>query len=62
MTLSANGIVIDLVFDSDGFPIINIDTGNQFIDKDLRPTLEITLNSVVIHDFFDYNDCKHWPT
>jgi len=39
-----------------GFPLINIDTGGGYYSTNLRPTIEINLNNVMIHDMFDEND------
>lgn len=59
MKLEANGITIELEFDGDGFPLINIDTGGGYYAENQRPTVEVKLNDVMIHDMFDEDD-ERW--
>lgn len=58
MKLEANGITIELEFDGDGFPLISIDTGGGFYAENYRPTVEVKLNDVEIHDMFDEEDTR----
>jgi len=58
MKLEANGITIELEFDGDGFPLISIDTGGGFYAEHYRPTVEVKLNDVEIHDMFDEDDTR----
>jgi len=55
-----NGIEIDLDYDSDGFPLVNIDTGGGFYGEDQRPTVEVHLNGVLIHDMFTEGPDSRW--
>lgn len=59
MTLKDNGITIDLEYDGDGFPTITINTGGGFYSEHLRPTVDVILNDVNIHEMFQ-NDDNRW--
>jgi hypothetical protein len=48
-----SGLEIELTFDGDGFPSVNINTGGGFYAEHLRPTVEVQLNGVTIHEMFD---------
>lgn len=50
------GVEVRLEYDGDGFPIVSISTGGGFYNGDYRPTVEVKLNDVVIHDMFDEED------
>jgi hypothetical protein len=54
-----NGIKITLEYNGDGFPLVNIDLGGGFSGDDQRPTVEVKLDGVLIHDMFDDQD-KRW--
>lgn len=58
MTLKENGLEIHLDFDEDGFPIINIETGGNYANENFRPTIDVVINGVKIHDMFDDNDLR----
>ena len=56
-----NGPEITIELDSDGFPIVSIDTGSDFLGENNRPTVEVRLNDVVIHGMFsDDRDGNEW--
>jgi hypothetical protein len=59
MRIEHNGIIIDLEFDGEGFPILDIVTDGYYGDND-RPTIEINLNGVEIHDMFDSEEDLRW--
>ncbi len=55
--LEYNGLEIEIVEDSDGFPSIKIKTGSYLGDND-RPSIDIILNDVCIHSFLENDyDC-----
>jgi hypothetical protein len=54
-----NGVEITLEYDEDGFPLVNIDLGGGFYGDNQRPTVEVKLDGVLIHDMFDDQD-KRW--
>lgn len=56
MKIEQNGITIVLVFDEDNFPIINIDTQSGYMSDKQRPSVEVKLNDVMIHNMFDHDD------
>lgn len=56
MTLKDNGITIDLEYDEDGFTTITINTGGGFYAEHLRPTVDVILNDVNIHEMFQDDD------
>jgi hypothetical protein len=56
MKVTHRGIEIDLEFDGDGFPLISINTGGNYSGDRHRPTVEIKLENVVIHDMFSSDD------
>lgn len=39
-----DGFSIQLLYDMDGFPMVNIDTGGGYLDENDRPTVEISVN------------------
>jgi hypothetical protein len=56
-----NGLVINVHTDEDGFPSISIDTSGGLYSRmrtkpDIRPTVEVKLNDIVIHEMFDESD------
>lgn len=56
MKIEQNGITIELEFDSDGYPLISIDTNGGFSADKQRPAVEVELNGVEIHEMFDEED------
>ena len=54
-----NGIEIELTYDGDGFPLVRIDLGGGFYGDNQRPSVEVKLDGVLIHDMFDDED-KRW--
>lgn len=56
MKIEQNGIIIVLVFDGDGFPVVNIDTQSGYMSDKQRPSVEIRLNDVMVHSMFDHNE------
>lgn len=57
--LKHNGVEVTIDFDEDGFPIVSIDTGGGFYAENHRPTVEVKLNDIQIHDMFD-NEDERW--
>jgi hypothetical protein len=57
--MECNGVEVTINFDSDGFPIVSIDTNGGFYTEKYRPTVEVNLNGVQIHDMFDEED-ERW--
>jgi hypothetical protein len=51
-----NGLVINVHTDEDGFPSISIDTSGGLYSSNIRPTVEVKLNDIVIHEMFDESD------
>jgi hypothetical protein len=51
-----NGLKINVYEDEDGFPIVSIDTSGGFYSSNIRPTVEVKLNDIVIHEMFDESD------
>lgn len=54
-TLKYRGVEIELDFDEDGFPLISISTDGM-IDENWRPTVEVNLNNVMIHNMFNHDE------
>jgi hypothetical protein len=54
-----NGVVIDLEFDGDGFPIVKIDLGGNFYNENMRPTIKVVVDDVTVHEMFDDED-QRW--
>jgi hypothetical protein len=54
MKLTYMGLTIEIQDDGDGFPIINIETGGNYLDQNDNATLDIILNGKNIHQMFDY--------
>lgn len=50
------GISITLEYDGDGFPLVSIDLGGSYYSDDLRPTIDVEVNGVVIHEMFAQDD------
>ena len=53
MKLEHNGVKIELSFDNDGFPYVDINL-NGYEGDNHRPTVEISVNGRLIHPMFDY--------
>lgn len=49
------GVTVELVFDGEGFPQVIIDLGGNFYDENFRPSVEVKLNDVVVHQMFDHS-------
>lgn len=47
-------LAVSLDYDEDGFPIVLIDTlsSGSYYDADGRPTIEVLLDSVLLHSMF----------
>lgn len=59
--ISDTGIEIELDFNADGFPVISINTGGNYQGDSNRPTVEVTLNGVMIQTMFDHSETdKRW--
>ena len=56
MEIKINDIEITVEFDEDGFPVIDINTGNNYYGGNFRPTVEINLNNKTIHEMFEDDD------
>jgi hypothetical protein len=54
-----NSVEITLEYDEDCFPLVRIDLGGGFYGDNQRPTVEVKLDGVLIHDMFDDED-KRW--
>lgn len=52
-TLRDRGIEIELSYDEDGFPSIRVNAGGNYSGEYSRPTVEIVLEGVTVHDMFD---------
>ena len=55
MKVEIDGVEVEITFDADGFPRIDI-TLAGFESETGRPTVDVVLNGVVIHDLFDNTD------
>lgn len=53
MKLEHNGVEIELSFDDDGFPYIDINL-NGYEGDNHRPTIEVSVNGEVIHPMFNF--------
>lgn len=53
MKIEYMGLTISIEDDGDGFPIIDIETGGNYIDQNDRPAVDIILNGNAIHEMFE---------
>jgi len=53
MKLTYMGLTIEIQDDGDGFPIINIETGGNYLDQNDNAALDIILNGKNIHQMFE---------
>lgn len=53
------GFEVTVTFDAEGFPLVSIETGGGFYAENFRPTVEVKLSGVVIHEMFDEDD-ERW--
>lgn len=53
MKIEYMGLTISIEDDGDGFPIIDIETGGNYIDQNDRPAVDIILNGDTIHKMFE---------
>lgn len=60
MTLESNGITVKLEFDEDGFPEVSIDTGGGFHAENMRPTVQVKVNDVTVHEMFSEETDDRW--
>jgi hypothetical protein len=50
------GLTIEVEDTGDGFPKVSIDTHGGMYDENYRPTVEIELSGIVVHEMFDEDD------
>lgn len=60
MKIEQNGITINLEFDEDGFPLVSIETGSNYYADNQRPTVEVKLNDVTVHEMFSEEKDERW--
>jgi hypothetical protein len=53
MKIEYMGLTIEIENDGDGFPIISINTGGNYLDTHDHPAIEISVNGNIIHEMFD---------
>jgi hypothetical protein len=53
------GFEVTVTFDAEGFPLVSIETGGGFYAENFRPTVEVKLNGMMIHEMFDEDD-ERW--
>lgn len=58
MKIEYAGLTIEIETDQDGFPIVNIATNGGLYAENFRPTIEVNLNNVQIHDMFEHDDSR----
>jgi hypothetical protein len=57
MILEDDNVKITVEYDGDGFPEITIELNGFTGDHD-RPTVDVTLDGVMIHEMFDEDDLR----
>ena len=53
MKIEYMGLTIEVQDDGDGFPIINIETGGNYLDQNDNAAIDIVLNGKQIHTMFE---------
>ena len=53
MKIEYMGLTVSIEDDGDGFPIIDIETGGNYIDQNDKPAVDIILNGDTIHKMFE---------
>lgn len=59
MILKHRGVEIVLDFDGEGFPLVSIKLDGM-IDNNWRPTVEVKVNGVMVHDMFVEEPDYRW--
>ena len=57
MRFEHNGVTIDLDFDHEGYPLVDIHL-NGFTGEYDRPTIVVSVNDVMIHEMFGDHDFR----
>ena len=56
MKIEYMGLTISIEDDGDGFPIVSIETGGNYLDENGSPAFDVILNGDTIHRMFEVKE------